>query len=350
MLAYVGCYTSEKRKASGDGINIYEVGEDGGNWRHLDRVGGLVNPSYLILNKAGDRLYVGHGDETYASSYRRDPKTGALSFLNKQEVSGRNPNHVTLDPAEKFLIVSNYGTGTIGVLSVGVDGSIGSLVHLEELPGEPGPHRKQQPHSRPHHIQFDPSGRFIVVADKGLDKTFVFGFDSATGKITPAATPFVEARAVAGPRRLIFHPTLPVAYGLNELDFTVATFAWDPAAGTLSPTETQTTIQTSHTGRNSAAEIVIAPSGKHLYISNRGHNSVATFAIDIKGDIKPIDFVDTQGKRPRFMTLDPSARHLYVANQDSHSVVHFKLGADGLPQAPGEVIPNNSPTCIAFAD
>jgi 6-phosphogluconolactonase len=351
LYAYVGSFTSKERKARGDGINVYRMDPASGGWTHVQRVGDLVNPSFLALDREQRHLYSVHADLTEVSAFTRDRETGKLAFLNKQSMGGKNPVHLALDPTGRFIVTGNYGAGTVAVLPIAPDGSLGALVDSAKLPGEPGPHRVEQASSHPHHAPFDPSGRFVLVPDKGLDRIFVFRFDSATGKLTPNDPPDVKARDGAGPRHVAFHPTLRVAYVINELDSSLTTYAWNAESGALKPLQIVPTLPPSFTGNSTASEIAVAPSGRFVYGSNRGHDSIATFAVDqTSGLLNPIAWEPSQGSTPRFFALDPSARFLYAANEQGDTVVTFHVdAATGKLTPAGQVVKNLSPCCIVFA-
>src|SRR5215813_14824833 len=180
MYAYVGSFTTAQRKARGDGIHVYRADPATGAWTHLQHVGGLVNPSYLALSHDQRVLYSVHGDEEYATAFALDPATGEAKLLNRAAAGGKNGVREAVDPSGKFLIVANYSSGSVAVLPIAPDGSLKDQHQLVQLPGDPGPHKVEQTSSHPHDIVFDPSGRFVLVPDKGLDRVFVFRFDAAT--------------------------------------------------------------------------------------------------------------------------------------------------------------------------
>ena len=232
FLAYVGCRTSRERNARGLGIRVFAVDAEGG-WAPIQLVGDLANPSFLALGPQREVLYTVHGDGSTVSSFAIDPRTGTLARLNTQSTGGMNPAHLAVDPTGRHLLVANYASGSIAVLPIEADGTIGPLKNLTDLPGEPGPHRVEQKSSHPHEVAFHPSGRFVVVPDKGLDRIFTFSLDAAKGSLRPEAN--LKAREGAGPRHIVFAPGRPFAYVVDELDSTVATFAWDGSDGRLRP-------------------------------------------------------------------------------------------------------------------
>lgn len=350
--AYVGCYTTPEREAHGDGIHVYRVDGASGAWTHLQHVGDLFNPSFLIVSRDQRFLYSVHGDGNYASSFTIDRNSGAIKALNRAATGGTNGVHQAIDPSGGFMIVANYASGSVAVLPVHPDGTLGDFTQLVELKGERGPHRVQQPSSRPHNVVFDPSGNFIAVPDKGLDRVFIFRFDPQTGKLAATEQGSVAARSGYAPRHMAFHPTLPIAWVLNELGSAVTSYQWDRERGALRPLQILPTIPPDFTGENTAAEIAVSGGGRFVYCSNRGHDSVAVFAADEQtGLLRSIAWQSTQGKRPRFITLDPSLRHLYAANEQSDTIVTFRANAKtGRLTATGPIVANLSPVTIAFAD
>jgi 6-phosphogluconolactonase len=348
MYAYVGGRTPRNQPPRKQAINVYRVDTRTGKWTHVQTVPDLVNPSFFTFDRRRRVLYAVHGYFGEVSAFAIDPKTGKLTFLNQQPVQGKNPVALVTDPGDRYLLIANYGTGALATLPIEADGSLGLVRHLASLPGEPGPHRTQQPHSRPHHIIFDPSDRFIIVPDKGLDKTHVYRL--ADGKLVPNDPPAAQARPVSAPRHVDFHPAKPVAYVINELDSTITTFRFDKR-GALTPLQTLTTLPPSYTGNNTTAEIVAAASGKFVYGSNRGHDSIAIFSVNQKdGTLKPLAWESTRGKGPRFFGIEPTGNFLYAANEGSGTIVTFRINkATGRLKATGQVIRTDTPVCIVFA-
>lgn len=349
-LAYVGCYTSKERNGHGEGISAYQVDPATGNWTQLQLLKGFVNPSFLALDARQQFLYVAHGDGEEASAYKIDAQSGRLSLLNRQSTGGKNGVSLAVDLTNRFLVLANYSSGTVAVLPINADGSLAKLSDLVTLTGKPGPHRTQQASSHPHDVIFDPRGRFIVVPDKGLDTVFVYTLDTATGKLVAADPPFVASRPGAGPRHADFHPSKPFAYVLNELDSTLTTFAFDPERGGLRPLHVITTLPPDFTGNSTTSEIEVAPSGRFVYASNRGHDSLAIFTIDeATGVLAPVGWEPTHGKKPRFFGLYPPGTFLYAANQDSDTIVTFRVDQGSGKLTPtGQIVKTGSPSCIVF--
>lgn len=348
MFAYVGSRTTRERNARGDGISVYRCDPSTGALELVQVHGDLVNPSFLALNKAGDRLYAVHGDCEEISAFVVDRPTGRIEFLNRQSTQGKNPVHLALDPSERFVVVSNHITSTLAVLPIEANGALGALTQLVKIEGEPGPHRKEQPFAKPHFNPFDPSGQYVVVPDKGLDKTFVFRFEN--GQLTPASFPEALGREASGPRHLAFHPGKPWAYIANELDSTVTACSFDVATGQLVPFQIVSGLADSYTGNSRNSEIEVHPSGKTLYVSNRGEDTIAALAIDqATGRVRLIQSMPCAGKTPRFFALTPDGRFMQVLNEDSDRIVTMAVDAQtGMLSETGHSLRCGSPVCMVF--
>jgi 6-phosphogluconolactonase len=349
-FAYVGSYTTKERNGQGEGINVYQVDPGTGNWTHMQLLKDIVNPSFLALEPGERFLYSAHGDGDEATAFQIDAPSGRLNVLNRQPTGGKNGVSLDVDPSDRFLVLANYGSGTVAVLPISPDGSLAKLSDLVTLPGKPGPHRTEQASSHPHDVAFDPSGRFLVVPDKGLDMVFVYRLDTASGKLVAANPPSVASRPGAGPRHVDFHPRKPYAYVLNELDSTITTYALDADRGELKPLQVITTLPPAFTGHSMTSEIEVAPSGRFVYASNRGHDSLAIFSIDeATGALSSVGWEPTQGKTPRFFAIYPAGTFLYAANQNSHTIVTFRVDqVSGKLTPTGQVVKTGSPVTIVF--
>jgi 6-phosphogluconolactonase (cycloisomerase 2 family) len=344
MFAYVGSRTTRERNARGDGISVYQVDTLTGALTLVQLVKDLVNPSFLALSRDGEHLYTVHGDMSDISAFKVDKASGKLTFINRQSTEGKNPVHLAIDPTGRYVVVSNH----IGA-SIAADGSLEPLTQLVHLEGPIGPHRIEQKQSKPHFNPFDPGGRFVIVPDKGLDRTFSFRFEN--GQLTPAATPFVVSREGAGPRHIAFHPGGHYAWVVNELDSTVTAYRYASANGALTPLQVLSSLPDTYTGNSRASEIEVDRTGRFVFASNRGDDSIAAFAIDASnGRLRFLNAVPSQGKTPRFMTSTPDGRFIYVLNEDSDTIVAFSVDAQSGHLAPtGFAAPSGSPVCMVFS-
>jgi 6-phosphogluconolactonase len=344
MFAYVGGYTTTDRDGRGNGINVYRVDKAG--WTHIQTVGGLDNPSLFTLTRDGERLFSVHGGRDFISAFAVDRTTGRLALLNQVDCRGNNPVDSALDPSERFLVIANYGTGAVAVMPIDEAGRLQPVSQLVQLSGTPGPDPKQQASSHPHAVIFDPTGRFVIVPDKGFDRTFFFRFGD--GRLTPISQGSIASAPGAAPRHSVFHPALPVLYVNNELDSTVTAFDW--AGERASERQVISTLPSGHAGHNTTAEIAVSHDGRFLYVSNRGQDSIARFAVGADtGLLSYVDAVPTGGRRPRFFTLGPDGRQLYAANQDSDDITVFAVDTMTGGLVPTDTrIAVGSPSAISF--
>jgi 6-phosphogluconolactonase len=346
MFAYVGGYTTPDRDGRGNGINVYRVDEVSGGWTHLQTAGGLENPSLFTLTRDSSRLYCVHGGRNLISAFAIDRHSGALTLLDQVDCQGNNPVDSALDPTERFLVAANYGTGAVAVLPIDDHGRLQRVTQLVQLEGVPGPNPKEQASSHPHGVIFDPAGHFVIVPDKGFDRTFLFRFQD--GRLIPTEQGFVASAPGAAPRHATFHPALPALYVNNELDSTVTVFDW--RAGRATERQVISTLGAGHAGPNTTAEIAVSPCGRYLYVSNRGQDSIVQFVITPhSGLLNYAGHFPTGGAKPRFFALGPRGLHLYAANQDSDEIAVFHID-----QATGSLIPTGmrisvgSPSAISF--
>lgn len=231
LLAYVGSYTTPGRHGEGDGINVYRVDRRTGAFSHLQRLGGLENPSFLAINAQGTRLYSVHGDRSEINSFTIDPATGHLAPLNRQPTGGYNPVHLAFDATGRFLAVCNYGSDSLAVFPLADDGSLLPYRTLTTVTGTLGPHRTQQRTMCVHHIPLDRQGRYFYVPCKGSDAVIAYRLDTRRKILVEAAR--VTARPGAAPRHIDFHPAKALAYVINELDSTITTYRQEGGASDL---------------------------------------------------------------------------------------------------------------------
>lgn len=340
MIVTIGSYAP----ARSEGIHIYRMDPATGALSRRDGVSGVENPSFVAVHPNRRSLYavseVGGGA---VAAFSRDPRTGALTPLNRQSSHGGGPCYVSA--ADGFVLVANYGSGSVAVLPVQGDGRLGEATDWVQHHGSgANPRRQEGPHA--HSFLADPARRFAFAADLGLDKILIYRLER--GKILPNDPPAVSLKAGAGPRHFTFHPKGRWAYVINEIDSTVTVFAHDAARGALRPVQTLSTLPADSRGGNSCADLHVAPSGRFLYGSNRGHDSIAVFAIDGRnGKLRAVGHEPTGGKTPRSFALDPTGSFLLAANQDSDSVVVFRVNRQtGLPAPTGHSIRVSKPVCV----
>lgn len=351
LFAYVGSRTTRERNARGQGISVYRVDAVTGALDRVQLLGDLVNPSYLALNADGTRLYTVHGDGREASAFAVDRHSGQLALLNRVDTEGLNPVHLAIAPGGRHLVVTNHLGASVVVLPMAADGALQPPVQVLNFDGlaPTGPHRKEQTQAKPHFNPFDPSGRVLLVPDKGLDRVFSFVWDG--DRLQPADPPCAVAREGAGPRSAAFHPRLPLAYVVNELDSTVTTYRIDAGTGGLQPLHWLSTLPASFCGNGRAAGIQVDATGQHLYTSNRGHDSIAVFSLDAATGLPAFtEAVPTGGRTPRFFTLSPDGRMLFALNEDSDGIVPFAVDADtGRLDRRGDAVHCGSPVCMVFS-
>jgi 6-phosphogluconolactonase len=349
---YVGCYTTPDRDGRGTGINVYELESASGDWTHVQLLETIANPSWQTVGPSGRHLYSVHGGDDFSqvSAYAIDQSSGKLTFLNAQACGSPNPVAIALSPLAPYAVVAGHNAGTVSTLPVNPDGSLGPMSDLVALPGEPGP-LPDQDHSRPHDVAIDPTGQHVIVPDKGFDRTHVFRIDASNGKIMPAGHRSVSAAPGAAPRHLAFHPSARFAYQCNEHGSTVTTFAYDPGTGNLDALDVQPTLPVDFAAQNTTAEIHVAPSGRFVYVSNRGHDSIAIFHIDKStGKLSLVGWERTQGQHPRYFGISPDGGLLYACNLETHTIVTFRVDQErGTLSPTGQVIETGSPSCLAFA-
>ncbi|WP_046246533.1 lactonase family protein [Hymenobacter terrenus] len=346
-LVYVGTNVASDQENT---IFLYRLSPATGTLTPVSAQRGGSNPTYLTMDAAHRRLFAVNETQTFrgatsgaVSAFAVDPRTGNLTLLNQQPSNGAAPCYISLDRTGKAALVANYVSGNVSLLPVAADGTLAAPTATNQHEGS-GPHKNQQgPHA--HCIVPDPANAFAFAIDLGTDRVYGYRLDAAKSQLTRLPEPAFVARPGAGPRHLIFHPNGKQAYLINELNSTVTVLAYEAPAGRFRELQTLSALPAGYTDENSCADIHIAPSGLFLYASNRGHNSIAVFAIDTAtGTLVPIQDVDTQGKTPRNFTLDPSGHLLLVANQNSNNVVTYRVDQQtGLLTPTGQQVEVPSP-------
>ena len=348
-FVYAGTYTKTKSK----GIYVYRFQPATGKLAALGLAAESVNPSFLAVDPSQRFLYAaneaGEGGNA-ASAFRINPQTGQLEFLNKVTSRGDMPCHLVVDKTGKMLIVANYGSGSVAAFPIQPDGRLGEASAFSQHAGSSvNPQRQQGPHA--HAVVLTPDNKFVLCPDLGLDRVFVYRIDPAKGSLALSNPPFATVKPGSGPRHLAFHPNGKFVYVINELASTMTTYAFQAAAGTLNEIQTLSTLPADFTGRSSTAEVEVARSGRFVYGSNRGHDSIAVFAVDAKsGRLTLVENTPTQGKTPRNFALDPSGAYLFAANQNTDNIVLFRVDPKtGRLEPSGEVVNDvGAPVCVVF--
>lgn len=343
QLVYVGTYAEQ-----GEGIFIYELDATTGV---LTRIGAnsAVNPSYLTIAADHKFLYAVHETSDFAgqsgggvSAFALDASSGALQYLNSQPTHGAHPCYISLDKGGRWALVANYSGGNVTVLPVNADGTLGAPSAVVQHEGHSGVHpgRQEAPHA--HSVIVDPVSGNVLAADLGLDKVLIYQLNTESGTLTAQAA--LETKPGAGPRHLAFHPGKRLLYCINELDSTVTLYDYS----TKQAVQTVSALPDDFSGENTCADIHVHPSGKFLYASNRGHDSIAVFAVEPEtGRLTSQQFISTQGKIPRNFALDQSGTILLAANQNSDSIVTYKIDADSGQLTPtGHVTQVVKPVCV----
>jgi len=344
-LLYVGTYTDGSKS---EGIYLVSMNRNSGQLRSGGSVNAGPNPSFLAVHPNGRTLYAVNEGEKGAVSAFSIAGDGALTRLGTQPTQGAGPCYVSVDRSGRVVLVANYDGGSVAMLPIHSDGSVAEATSVVKHTGSgPNADRQKEPHA--HCIITDPSNRFALAADLGADRVFVYTLDLDGNELRHVEGGDAVMRPGAGPRHLAFHPTLPLVYVACELDSTVATLRFDSTRGTLSPVGSHSTLPSGWKGENFPADIHVSPSGRALYASNRGHNSIAVFAIAADGALILGQHVSTEGDWPRNFILDPTGRLLLVANQRSNSIIVFARDErSGRLTSTGQRLELPSPVCLRF--
>jgi len=352
LRVYFGTYT----RGQSQGIYTSQIDLQSGTLSPAVLAAETVNPSFLAIHPNRKFLYaVGEISDFEGrksggvTAFAINLPAGQLELLNQQPSEGAGPCHLVVDASGKNVLVANYGSGSVACLPIAADGKLKEATSVVQHQGSSvNPRRQKGPHA--HSINVDPENRFAVAADLGLDKVLVYRFDASGGKLVANDPPSVSVKPGGGPRHFAFHPNGKFAYTNNEMTSTVTALEYDAEQGALTELHTVSTLPENFTGDNSTAEVRVHPNGKFVYVSNRGHNSIAIFAVDATtGKLTPRGHESTRGEIPRNFNLDPSGVYLLAANQDSHNVVVFRVDAEsGALEPTGSEIEVPSPVCVRF--
>lgn len=353
-LVYFGTYTGAKSK----GIYLSRLDAKSGRLSAPELVAEVKSPSFLAVRPDNRFLYsvneVSQFDGKPAgsvSAFEIAPKTGKLTPLNQSSSGGTGPCHLIVDKKGRNVLVANYGGGSVAVLPVQPDGKLGAASAFVQHTGSSvNPDRQKEPHA--HSVVLDKDNRFAFVADLGLDKVMIYRFDPEKGSLTPATPSSASVKPGAGPRHFAFSPNGKFAYVINEIQCTVTAFRHDSKTGELKELQTASTLPAGLAVQPgySTAEIEVHPSGKFLYGSNRGHDTIAVFSIDAKkGTLTPLEHVPTRGKTPRNFAIDPTGKYLLAGNQDSNTVAVFRVDPSTGRLAPtGQLLDVGAPVSVVF--
>jgi 6-phosphogluconolactonase len=352
MRVYVGTYTDGKSQ----GIYLFELDSDTGKMTPAGLATETTNPSFLAIHPNHRFLYAvneigefGGKQSGAVSAFAIDPASGRLALLNQQPSGGGAPCHITVDREGKHVLVANYAGGSVAVLPIQPDGRLGAATAFVQHHGSSVNRQRQEaPHA--HSINLDAANRFAFAADLGLDKVLVYRFDPAKGTLAANDPPAAQVDPGSGPRHFAFHPSGRFAYVINEMGSTVTAFRYHSRTGTLEPLHTLSTLPAGFAGSTSTAEVQAHPSGKFLYGSNRGHDSIAIFRIDPEtGRLTTAGHQPTGGKTPRNFGIDPTGTYLLAANQGSDNIVVFRIDPEtGRLTPTGQVVEVPSPVCVKF--
>jgi 6-phosphogluconolactonase len=344
-IVFIGTYT----KPPSEGIYAFRLDTKSGHLQPLGLAAKVANPSFVAIHPNGKFLYtVTEARAGAVTAFAIDRESGKLTELNQASTKGDGPCHLSVDRAGHFLVAVNYGSGSVTRVPIGADGRLGEPSAFDQHgkpAGGPGtdPKRQEGPHA--HSVNFSPDDKFAIVADLGRDEVITYKVDS--GGLDPAQVAHLAPGS--GPRHFAFHPSGKTAYVINELKSTVTVFDYSAPDGVLKEKQTISTLPAGFTGESSTAEVLVHPSGKFLYGSNRGHNSIAIFAIEDDGKLRFIGTEPTRGDFPRNFGIDPTGQWLIAANQNSSTIVMFKIDRKTGKLTPvGDPIAVGSPVCVRF--
>jgi len=351
-LVYVGTYTGAKSK----GIHAFRFDQATGALTRVGLVAETRSPSWLALHPSGHYLYAANevhdvdADKSGSvSAFKIDRATGALTLLDTQPSRGADPCHLAVDRSGTHLLVANYSGGTLAVLPIAPDGSLGSPSQVVHHKGSSvNTERQTSPHA--HSIDLDAANRFAIASDLGADRLFIYRFDKMGGGLSAGLQPAIAVTPGAGPRHFAFHPNGRLGFGINELSSTITSFAWDGERGALKTLTTISTLPRGFRGDNSTAEIRVHPSGQFVYGSNRGHNSIAVYQVhESSGNLTLVEHAPTRGKTPRNFTIDPTGQWLIAANQDSDTLAVFRISDQNGALTPvGPLVKVGAPVSVVF--
>lgn len=351
LRVYIGTYNGR----TSEGIYLAELDLKTGAVSDPKLAGKAVNASFLGVHPTKKFLYAvseisdSNGKKTGGvSAFAVDEKTGQLTLLNQQSSEGGGPCHLVVDAAGKNVLVANYGGGSVAALPIGADGKLSpASSSIQHKGSSVNPQRQTAPHA--HSINLDAKNLFAFAADLGLDQVLIYKFDPTKGSLAPHDPPFAKVAGGAGPRHFAFHPSGKFAYVINEIGNTVTAFGYDADKGKLTEIQTISTLPKDFEGTSYTAEVVVHPSGKYLYGSNRGHNSLAVYTVNEQsGKLMLLEVPLVGGKVPRNFNVDPTGKYVLVGNQDDDTISVMRVQADGKLKLLRNDVPTPMPVCIKF--
>jgi len=356
QYAWVGTYNP-----NGEGLYRFTVDPNNGALGEKTLVSQLPNAAQLTVSHDGKTLYLASEAEKGVIQALRIGANGELTELNQVASGGAGPVYVSLTPEGRHLLVANYVSGSIAVLPVKADGSLGEATDTHQDQGEPGAAKPEaavegsfaiSDHNGPHAhmIAADPSGKYVFSTDLGLDRIYQYRFDKQRGKLTPNEPPFINASSKgAGPRHFVFTPKGDGLWLINEESSTLTWYALDQASGTLKEGKTISSLPKEYKGTSFAAGLALSADGQQLYVANRLHNSIAHFRVTAEGTLVHQEDVWTRGDYPRSLTLDKQGRWLYVMNQRSDNITRFRVAPDGKLSFEPDYTPVGSPSQMVIS-
>lgn len=379
LMAYVGTFSSPLHNVlptqvdlppgNGRGIHIFQVNRSNGALTACGVYESGSSPSCLVLNGAGTRLYatnetasVGEAKDGTVSAFAIDQTDGQIKLLNTVRSGGAGPTYASVHPSGRFLLVANYFSGSVAVLPIRPDGSLGDATDVRKDAGRLGPARaihspagsfafSGHDRTHAHMIRADPSGRFVLHVDIGLDKIFVWRFDEQNGRLTPNDPAEISLPPGDGPRHFSFHPNGRWLYSLQEEASNIVLFDYDPTTGRLTPRQTIPTLPAGFAGSNFSSEVLVSANGHYVYAGNRLHDSISVFSVGHDGTLKLLGEEWTRGNYPRSFNFDPTGRFLYSCNQRDDNITVFRVNrrTGGLTFT-GQYASVGNPSIIVFLD
>ncbi|HMF53832.1 MAG TPA: lactonase family protein, partial [Edaphobacter sp.] len=365
QFAYLGTYTVGNG-GNGEGIYLYQSNPVTGELKLIKVASNTPAPSFLVAGASGKFLYAVNevsnfeGTSGSVTAFAVNRQTGDLTLINTVSSQGGGATFINIDGTGKFLFIGNYGGGTLAVIPINADGSVGAATDVKADVGDVGPTTATNAppgsfaisgHDAPHvHCAImDANNRFLLQTDLGQDRIYVYSLNTTSGKLTPAATPYVSLPPGDGPRHLAFHPNGRWLYSIQEESSTLTFFSYDASSGGLYSQQTISALPPGFVGTSFASELRFSDDGRFLYAANRLHDSIAVFAVKFNGELKYVGEAATRGDYPRQFTIDPTGNYLYSCNQRSDNVTSFRINrGTGVPSFIGQYLAAGSPSCMIF--